>query len=360
MFKVANRKVGRGCKPFIIAEVSANHGGSIQRAKDTILAAKIAGADAVKIQTYTPDTMTLDSQKPDFLISDGLWDGYSLYELYKEAHTPFEWHPELFDFAKKNDVILFSTPFDETAVDLLSALDAPAFKIASFEMTDLPLIEYVASKGKPIFISTGMSNADEIGDALECCYRNGNRDVLLFHCISKYPADLRTSHIGDMSYIAKQFNVEVGLSDHTISNLASVIAVAKGASAIEKHFKLDEQYCGPDSSFSLLPDQLRSLCSDCQSASEAVSSSQLKREDSELANKKFRRSLYFVTSLSEGSVISKDDIRRVRPGFGLSPKYFNWVVGKKVNADVDFGDPVSLDVLQSDEGFDSLSERTKK
>ena len=349
MFNVANRKIGKGQKPFIIAEVSANHGGSIQRAKDTILAAKRAGADAVKIQTYTPDTMTIDSKKPDFLISEGLWKGYNLFELYKEAHTPFEWHGELFEFAKTNDVILFSTPFDETAVDLLSSLDAPAFKIASFELTDLPLIEYVASKGKPIFISTGMSNADEIGDALECCYKNGNRDVLLFHCVSIYPADLRTSHIGDMSYIAKQFKVEVGLSDHTTSNLASVIAVANGASAIEKHFKLDEQDCGPDSSFSLLPSQLKSLCADCESAYEAIKSSQLKREDNELANKKFRRSLYFVNALSEGEVISNDDIRRVRPGFGLPPKYFDWVVGKKVITDVEIGDAVTLDVLHKDE-----------
>jgi len=349
MFNVANKKVGKGQKPFIIAEVSANHGGSIQRAKDTILAAKRSGADAVKIQTFTPDTMTLNSKKLDFLISDGLWKGYNLYELYKEAHTPFEWHRELFEFAKINDVILFSTPFDETAVDLLSSLDVPAFKIASFELTDLPLIEYAASKGKPIFISTGMSNADEIGDALECCYKNGNRDVLLFHCISNYPADLRTSHIGDISYIAKQFKVEVGLSDHTTSNLASVIAVANGASAIEKHFKLDEQDCGPDSSFSLLPDQLKTLCADCESAYEAIKSSQLKRGDNELANKRYRRSLYFVNALSEGEVISKDDIRRVRPGFGLPPKYFDWVVGKKVITDVEFGDAVTLDVLQNDE-----------
>ena len=349
MFTVATRKIGQGHKPFIIAEVSANHGGSIQRAKDTILAAKKSGADAVKIQTYTPDTMTLESTKPDFLINDGLWKGYSLYQLYKEAHTPFEWHKELFNFAKSNNVILFSTPFDETAVDLLFSLDAPAFKIASFEMTDLPLIEYAASKGKPLFISTGMSNVDEIGEALECCYKNRNRDILLFHCISNYPADLRTSHIGDMSYIAKHFKVEIGLSDHTTSNLASVIAVAKGASAIEKHFKLDEQDCGPDSSFSILPDQLKNLCFDCESAYEAIKSGQLKRETSELNNKRFRRSLYFVSALPKGKVISKDDIRRVRPGFGLAPKYFDWVVGQKVNVDVDFGDAVTLDVLQKDE-----------
>jgi pseudaminic acid synthase len=349
MFKVANKSIGKGNKPFIIAELSANHGGIIQRAKETILAAKSSGADAVKIQTYTPDTMTLDSDKSDFAINDGLWKGYNLYQLYKEAYTPFEWHKELFEFAKSQGVILFSSPFDETAVDLLYSLDVPAFKIASFEITDLPLIEYVASKGKPLFISTGMSNQDEIGEALECCYKNGNRDVLLFHCISNYPADLRTSHIGDMSYIAEYFKVEVGLSDHTTSNLASVLAVAKGASAIEKHFKLDEQACGPDASFSILPDQLKRLCVDCESAFEAIKSNQLRREPSELINKRFRRSLYFVNALSEGNIISKDDIRRVRPGFGLEPKYFDWVVGKKVNKDVDFGDAVTLDLLKKDE-----------
>jgi pseudaminic acid synthase len=345
MFNVANRSIGKGYKPFIIAEVSANHGGSIQRAKETILAAKSSGADAVKIQTYTPDTMTLDSEKNDFLINDGLWKGYNLYQLYQEAYMPFEWHKELFEFAKLQGILLFSTPFDETAVDLLHSLDVPAFKIASFEITDLPLIEYAASKGKPLFMSTGMSNQDEIGDALECCYKNGNRDILLFHCISNYPADLRTSHIGDMSYIAKHFKVEVGLSDHTTSNLASILAVAKGASAIEKHFKLDEKDCGPDASFSILPDQLKSLCDDCESAFEAIKSNELRRDPIELNNKKFRRSLYFINDLTKGKIITKDDIKRVRPGFGLEPKYFDWVVGQKVSADVGFGDAVTLDVL---------------
>lgn len=349
MFTVANRSVGKGNKPLVIAEISANHGGSIERAKQTISAAKVSGADAVKIQTYTPDTMTLKSDKSDFVINEGLWKGYNLYQLYKEAYTPFEWHKELFEFAKSHGVILFSTPFDETAVDLLYSLDAPAFKIASFEITDLPLIEYTASKGKPLFMSTGMSSQEEIGEAIECCYKNGNKDVLLFHCISNYPADLRASHIGDMSYIAEYFKVEVGLSDHTTSNLASVLAVAKGASAIEKHFKLDEQDCGPDASFSILPDQLKSLCVDCESAFEAIKSDQLRRAPSELINKRFRRSLYFVNALSESDVISKDDIRRVRPGFGLEPKYFDWVVGQKVSKDVNFGDAVTLDLLKRDD-----------
>ena len=349
MFWVSNKEIGKGYKPFIIAEMSANHGGNIKRAKRTIMAAKNSGADAVKIQTYTPDTMTLDSDKDDFVINEGLWKGYKLYELYKEAYTPFEWHNELFEFAKKLGIILFSTPFDETAVDLLHSLNVPAFKISSFEITDLPLIEYVASKGKPMFISTGMSSFDEIGEALECCYENGNRNVLLFHCISNYPADLKMSHIGDMSYIAESFQVEVGLSDHTNSNLASILAVANGAAAIEKHFKLDERDCGPDSSFSILPGQLNNLCRDCEIAFEAMKSDQLRLEPSELANKKFRRSLYFVNSLLKGEMISKSDIRRVRPGFGLEPKCFDWVVGQRVAKDVDFGDAVTLEVLISNE-----------
>ena len=347
MFVVNNCTIGKGYRPFIIAEMSANHGGDIQRAKDTILAAKAAGADAVKIQTYTPDTMTLDCEKNDFLITDGLWSGYNLYRLYQEAHTPFEWHQELFDFARANNIIIFSSPFDETAVDLLNNLEAPAFKIASFEMTDLPLIEYVARLQKPMFISTGMANENEIGEALECCYKYGNREILLFHCISTYPADLQNSHIGDMSYIAKQFNVEVGLSDHTTSNLASVIAVAQGASAIEKHFKLDENDCGPDSSFSLLPEQLTSLCDDTKNVFEALKSNELERGSNELSNKKFRRSLYFVKSLEKGHIITSKDIRRVRPGFGLEPKYFDWVVGKMLTNSVDFGDPVTFDVLKN-------------
>ena len=345
MFNIGNRNIGKEFRPFIIAEVSANHGGSIERAKGTILAAKKSGADAVKIQTYTPDTMTINSDKEDFLITDGLWRGYNLYQLYQEAYTPFEWHRELFEFAKINNILLFSTPFDETAVDLLDELNVPAYKIASFEITDLPLIKYVASKGKPMFLSTGMSNVNEIGEAVESCYQNGNKNILLFHCISSYPANLSDSSLGDISYIAQHFDVEVGLSDHTTSNLASILAVAKGASAIEKHFKLDEKECGPDSSFSILPDQLKSLCSDCALAFEAVKSNKLERGSSELTNKKFRRSIYFVKNLNKGQQVRADDIRRIRPGYGLEPKHFDTVVGKVLKVDVERGDAVTFDVL---------------
>ncbi len=349
MFRVAHRSVGKDFKPFIIAEVSANHGGSIERAKQTILAAKNAGADAIKIQTYTPDTMTINCDKDDFLINDGLWQGYNLYNLYQEAYTPFEWHNELFKFANVNNILLFSTPFDETAVDLLHDLNVPAYKIASFEITDLPLIEYVARKGKPVFISTGMSNVNEIGDALECCYRNGNKDILIFHCISNYPANLSDSCLGDISYLAEEFNIEVGLSDHTTSNLASVLAVAKGASAIEKHFKLDENECGPDSSFSILPEQLKSLCNDCSLAYEAIKSNKLKRGPSELSNKKFRRSIYFVKDLKKGQKIGKEDIKRIRPGYGLEPKYFDSLLGRELKFDVERGDAVTFEALTQKE-----------
>lgn len=345
MFKIQDISVGKGFKPFVIAEVSANHGGNIQRAKDTILAAKRSGADAVKIQTYTPDTMTIDCTKEDFVINEGLWKGYSLYQLYQEAQTPFEWHKELFTFASTNKIILLSTPFDETAVDLLNDLNVPAYKIASFEITDLPLIEYVASKGKPVFLSTGMCNIDEIAEAIESCYKNENRDILLFHCISSYPAELRESALGDIAYIAEHFGVEVGLSDHTISNVASILAISQGASAIEKHFKLDDNDCGPDSSFSILPEQLTSLCSDCAIAFEAVKSNKLQRKSSELLNKKFRRSIYFVKGLEKGQRVTKEDIRRIRPGYGLEPKYFDAVIGKVLKRDVQRGDPVSFDVL---------------
>ena len=346
MFEVKGRKVGKGQKPFMIAEMSANHGGSILRAKDTILSAKKSGANAVKIQSYTPDTMTIDSDKEDFLIKDGLWSGYNLYQLYQEAYTPFEWHKELFEFAQANEILLFSTPFDETAVDLLVELEAPAFKIASFEITDLPLIEYVASKKRPMFMSTGMSNLNEIADAVEACYRKGNKDLLLFHCISNYPAYLSESNLGDIQYIADHFDVEVGLSDHTTSNTASVLAVALGASAIEKHFKFDEKDCGPDSSFSIMPEQFSSLCIECEAAFHAVKSDGLQRRDSELNNKKFRRSIYFVNNLTKGQVATESDMRRIRPGYGLEPKYFRNVIGKVLKSDVKRGDPVSLDVFE--------------
>jgi N-acetylneuraminate synthase len=345
MFEVNGRTIGATQTPFIIAELSANHGGSIQRAKDTMLAAKRAGADAVKIQTYTADTMTIDSVKSDFIIEEGLWKGYSLYQLYEEASTPFGWHRELFSYAKKINITLFSTPFDETATDLLDELAVPAFKISSFELTDLPLIEYVAKKRKPMFISTGMSSLLEIGEALDTCYKVGNKNILLFHCISNYPAELTETSLGDLKYIANHFKVDVGLSDHTISNTAALLAIALGATAIEKHFKLDDKDSGPDSTFSILPHQLKDLCEQSNLAFKAIRSNKLRRTLIEEKNKRFRRSLYFVRNLKKGEVITDNDIKRIRPGYGLDPKHYDEVIGKVLICDVERGDPVSRKIF---------------
>ena len=341
MFEINGTKIGNSYKPYVIAELSANHGGDIKRAKESIRAAKEAGANAVKIQSYTPDTMTLNSFKEDFLIKEGLWKGYNLYQLYKEAHTPFEWHDELFKFAKSIGITIFSTPFDESAVDLLEKLNTPAYKIASFEIRDLSLIKYAASKQKPMLISTGMANLDEIKEAINCCSKEGNNKILIFHCISKYPANILDYQLGDINFLKKEFNVEIGLSDHTISNLAASLATALGACAIEKHFKLDEKDCGPDSSFSITPDQLKSLINECHLSFEASKTNFLRRTDSEKENKKFRRSIYFVKNLSKGHILEKKDIKRIRPGYGLDPKYFDEIIGRKLTRDIEKADAVT-------------------
>ena len=343
MLIINGNKIGQDFAPYIIAEMSANHGGSINRAKQSILAAKNSGASAVKIQSYTADTMTIDSNKDDFQITDGLWKGYNLYQLYEEAFTPFEWHEELFAYAKSLGITLFSSPFDETAVDLLARLNAPAFKIASFELTDLPLIEYVAKQNKPVLMSTGMASLDEVSEAIECCKMQNSNQLLIFHCISSYPAASEDSNLLNIKALKAEFNVEVGLSDHTTNNLASSLAISLGAVAIEKHFKLDDKDCGPDSSFSLLPSELKNLVVECNVAKSALGSIEYSRSESESANQKFRRSIYFMNNLKAGHVITYDDIRRIRPGFGLEPKHFNKIIGKKLALDVERGDPVSWD-----------------
>lgn len=347
MFEVAGRAIGDHYRPFIIAELSANHGGSIDRAKQTMVSAKLAGASAVKLQTYTPDTMTIDSDRPEFKIDNGLWAGSNLYELYKTAYTPFEWHAELFEFARSQDLILFSTPFDESAVELLEGLNTPAYKIASFELTDLPLIECVASCGKPMFISTGMATLAEIGECIECCKRMGNDDLLLFHCISSYPASLETSCLSNIRFLSKEFGVPVGLSDHTIDNTASIAAVAMGAAAIEKHFKLDDEDCGPDSSFSVTPPKFSQLVSDCNAVHAAIETDGFARSAEESENLKFRRSLYFVRDMNSGEQVDPASIRRIRPGFGLPPKHFAAVQGKTLKNSVKRGQPVRWNDFES-------------
>ena len=337
---VKNKIINRLNEPYIIAELSANHGGSLDRAKASIKGAANAGVSAVKIQTYTPDTMTIKSKKPDFYIKKGLWSGYTLYDLYQMAYTPFEWHKELFSFAKNLGITLFSTPFDETAVDLLEKLETPAYKIASFEIVDIPLIKYIASKKKPIFLSTGMANLAEITEAISTIRKISDAGILLFHCISSYPTPTDQSNLQNIKYLQKEFDVEVGLSDHTINNIAAITAIGMGAVAIEKHFKLDDKDCGPDSSFSLDITQLTNLVHECKQAWLAKGKTKFRRSNLEKENLVFRRSLYFVNDLKKGQSITKKDIRVIRPGFGMPPKNYKKIIGKKVNTDVEIGDTV--------------------
>ncbi len=341
-FVINSREISRKYPPYIIAEVSANHNGSILRAKETILAARNAGVDAVKIQTYTPDTMTIDVHNPDFLIEYGLWKGRSLYDLYSEAYTPFEWHKELFAYAKDIGVTLFSSPFDESAVDLLDSLDALAYKVASFEVVDLPLIKYIAKKGKPILMSTGMASYNEIGEAIEAAKSVDNDKILLFHCISSYPTPLSEANLNMIPILQKEFGIQVGLSDHTIGNLASVLATSIGATAIEKHFTINRSDGGVDSTFSLEPVEMEALVNETKEAFNALGSNSFSRSSIEISNKMFRRSLYFVRDVDEGEVITKENVRRIRPGFGLEAKYFDRVIGSKCLIPAKRGDRVTL------------------
>ena len=328
--------------PFFVAEISGNHNGSIELAKQTILAAHEAGADAVKIQTYEPQTMTLDVDLPDFQVTEGIWKGHTLFELYEKAHTPFAWHKELFDFAKEHGVYLFSTPFDETAVDLLESLDCPAYKIASFEMTDLPLIEYVAKTGKPMIISTGMATLEEIGETIETAKAAGNRELTLMHCISAYPTELEETRLDNIRILRETFGVDVGFSDHTLGSEAALLSIHFGATMIEKHFILSREDGGVDSKFSLNKEELSELTKKLSSAAFAVAPiGEFERSPREQESMKFRRSLYFARDMQPGETITEGDIRRVRPGFGLAPKSIKKVMGKKIKHQVLEGQAVS-------------------
>lgn len=344
-FAINGRPIGSDHPPYIIAELSANHNGSIERAFETIKAAYDSGAHAIKIQTYTADTMTIDCDREEFMIRGGLWDGYKLYDLYKWAETPFEWHKAIFEYAAKLGITIFSTPFDETAVDLLESLNAPAYKIASFEATDLPLIRYVASKGKPMIMSTGMCSEEEIGEAVAAAREGGCEDLVLLHCISSYPAPMDQANLSQMAGLAERFNTIPGLSDHTLGTTASVAAVALGACVIEKHFTISREDKGPDSEFSIEPEELQRLCKDSYDAWSAIGKKGFERQKAEEGNKQFRRSVYFVKNLKAGDVIKPTDIRRIRPGIGLAPKYFDQLVGKTVKVDVTFGTPASWGLI---------------
>ena len=331
---IAGRRIAADEPPYVIAEVSANHNGKLDTAMKIIEEAKKAGTDAVKLQTYTADTITLSSDTEEFLIHGGLWDGKTLYELYQEAHLPWEWHKPLFEYARKLGITIFSSPFDNTAVDLLEDLNTPAYKIASFEAIDLPLIKYVAGTGKPMIISTGMADAEEIQEAIDAAREGGCKELALLHCVSGYPAPAEDYNLRTIPDMIERFGLVTGLSDHTLDNTTAIVSVAMGALIIEKHFTLDRNGGGPDDSFSLEPAELAALCRDSKTAWAALGRVDYGRKSSEQGNVKFRRSLYFVKDLKAGDVITEDAVRSVRPGFGLPPKYIAKVIGKKVKLDI--------------------------
>lgn len=340
---IAGRDISAEHSPYIIAEVSANHNGRLDIALRLIEEAKKAGADAVKLQTYTADTITLNADTEDFQIHGGLWDGKTLYELYQGAHMPWEWHAPLFEHARKVGIPIFSSPFDRTAVDLLEDLNAPAYKIASFEAVDLPLIQYVASTGKPMIISTGMADAEEIQEAIDAARSGGCKQLAILHCVSGYPAPAADYNLRTLPDMMQRFGLVTGLSDHTLDNTTAVTSVALGASIIEKHFTLDRSGGGPDDSFSLQPEELHALCRDSKTAWEALGRVDYGRKSSEQGNAQFRRSLYYVKHLKAGEVITADVIRSVRPGFGLPPKETEAIIGRKVVRDISVNTPVSFD-----------------
>ena len=342
---IAGRAIGPGHPPYVIAELSANHNGKLDQALRIIDAAQAAGADAVKIQTYLPDTITLKSDAPEFRITDGLWAGHTLYDLYDWAHTPWEWHAALFAHAAKRGITLFSSPFDLTAVDLLEGLGAPAYKIASFEAVDLPLIRYVAAKGKPMIISTGMADLNEITEAVEAAREGGCRELALLHCVSGYPAPASDYNLATLADMAAKLDLPVGLSDHTLDNTTAIASVALGAGIIEKHMTLDRAGGGPDDSFSLEPAEFGALCRGARTAWEAIGQVDYGRKSSETTNMKFRRSLYAVRDIAEGEALSADNIRSIRPGFGLAPREHDRVIGRRARIAIARGTALSWDLL---------------
>ena len=345
---IAGRKIGSAHTPYVIAEMSANHNGNIETAFRIVEEAKKAGADAIKMQTYRPDTITLNCDLPDFQIDDGLWAGRTLYELYEWAHTPWDWHKPLFDHARKLGITIFSSPFDSTAIDLLEDLNAPAYKIASFEAVDLPLIKYAARTGKPMIISTGMADAEEVQEAIDAAREGGCKELAILHCVSGYPAPADDYNLRTIPDMIQRFGLVTGLSDHTLDNTTAITSVALGASIIEKHFTLDRSGGGPDDSFSLEPDELRELCLNSKTAWSALGCVDYGRKSSEQGNAKFRRSLYFVRDLEAGDVITEDCVRSVRPGFGIAPKYLFDVVNKKARRRIRANTKVSSDDVCSE------------
>jgi pseudaminic acid synthase len=343
--EIDGRKIGPDYPPYIIAELSANHNGDINRAFEILEMAKACGADAIKLQTYTQDTLTVDCDSPDFKIKGGLWDGRTLYDLYTEAHMPWDWHKPLFDKAKELGITIFSSPFDTTAVDFLEELGAPAYKIASFEAIDLPLIEYVAKTGKPMIISTGMANEVEIQEAIDTARNAGCNQLVVLHCVSGYPAPEGDYNLATIPDMASRFDVLTGLSDHTIGNVTAISSVVLGACLIEKHVTLDRNGGGPDDSFSLEKPELAQLCKHSKIAWQALGKVNYERKESERDNLVFRRSLYIVKDVKAGETFTCENVRSIRPGYGIEPKYIGEVVGKKVKIDIKKGTAMSWDYI---------------
>lgn len=338
--RIGNLEVSNTSPVFIIAELSANHNGSLDTAIETIRAAKRAGADCIKFQTYTADTITLDSDKEDFLIKGTIWDERRLHELYQEAYTPWEWHETLFQTAKEEGLICFSSPFDPTAVDFLEKLDVPAYKIASFEITDIPLIRYTASKGKPIIISTGIAEYEDISLAVQTCLEVGNDQIILLKCTSSYPAPIEEANMRMVEQIAKDFNVLTGLSDHTMGSIVPIVAVSLGAKIIEKHFILDRSIGGPDASFSMNEQEFKEMVDQVRLAEKAIGVVDYKLTPKQQAGKVFSRSLYISSDLKAGEIATEKHIRSVRPGFSLHPKYYSELIGKRALKDFTLGDRI--------------------
>jgi len=343
--QIGNFKISKERPVFIIAELSANHNGSLATALETVKAAKRAGADCIKLQTYTADTITINSKKDDFRIGGTIWDGKYLHDLYKEAYTPWEWHAALFKAAEEEGLICFSSPFDPTSVELLESLNTPAYKIASFEITDIPLIELVASKGKPVIISTGIASTEDIELALDACRRVGNNDIALLKCTSSYPAPIEEANMIMVKDLAERYDVISGLSDHTIGSTVPVVATCFGARIIEKHFILDRSVGGPDASFSMNEEEFTAMVRAVREAERAIGVVDYELTDKQLKGRDFSRSLYVVEDVEKGEVFTEANIRSIRPGFGLHPRYYHQIIGRTANRRWEKGDRVSTDIL---------------
>ncbi len=344
---ISGFEVNNKSSTFIIAELSANHGHDINIAKKTIKAAKEAGADAIKIQTYTADTLTINCDNEYFKLSSGtIWDGRTLFDLYSEASTPWEWQKELMEYANELGLIFFSTPFDKTAVDFLEELNVPAYKVASFEIMDIPLIEYIASKGKPIIISTGVASLSDIEEAIQACKRIGNEQIILLKCTSSYPARIEDANLKTIPNMKETFGVEVGLSDHTLGIVAPVVSVALGAKVIEKHFILDKSIGGPDASFSLEPLEFRQMVEAVRAAEKALGEIDYSMSENKKKSRLLGRSLFVVKDMKAGEVICEENIRSIRPCYGLGPKHFKELIGKRIKQDVFRGTPLSWNLIE--------------